>query len=130
MSSIQLSDSEWELMKVLWDCEPVSVNDIAAKLHESTQWHRKTVRTMLNRLVKKGIVEQVIIDNIQHYQALLTREECSTNATQSFLDRVFDGSFTPFLVHFTKSNKLSDEERKALEKLLEDSSPNNKDTKE
>ena len=121
MNDIQLSDTEWELMKVLWECEPASVNDLAAQVHESKHWHPKTVRTMLIRLRKKGIVKQVIKNNIQHYQALYNREECSSYATTSFLNRVFDGSITPFVTHFTKSNHLSAEERAILEKLLNES---------
>ena len=119
MSDIQLSDAEWELMKKLWQSAPASVNDIAAELNESTGWHPKTVRTMLIRLRKKGVVKVVLKNNIHHYAPIYTREECSNFATKSFLDRVFDGSITPFVAHFTKSHRLTKEERAALEKLLD-----------
>ena len=118
MNDINLSDAEWELMKVLWDCEPASVSEIAAKVESTTQWQPKIIRTMLNRLIKKGVVELSQKNNIQHYSSLYSREECSRFATKSFLDRVFDGSLTPLVAHFTKSHRLTESEKKALEKLL------------
>ena len=118
-TELQLSDTEWELMKVLWDCAPASVNQSAERTKSTMEWHPKTVRTMLIRLHKKGIVEHVLIDNIQHYQPLYSREECSQHAAESFLDRVFDGALTPMVAHFTKRRHLTAEERDALERLLE-----------
>ncbi len=119
--NLQLSDTEWELMKVLWDIAPASVNEIAESVHRSTQWHPKTVRTMLLRLHKKGIVEQLMTGNVQHYQALYSREECASFATDNFLQRVFDGALTPMVAHFTKKRRLTAEEKKTLEQLLSDS---------
>ncbi|RYY76753.1 MAG: BlaI/MecI/CopY family transcriptional regulator [Gammaproteobacteria bacterium] len=119
---IQLSDSEWELMKVLWELSPASVNDIAAQAQQVTQWHPKTVRTMLIRLHKKGIVSYVVHDGVQHYQPLFSREECESQATQSFLQRVFDGALTPMVAHFSRKQKLTPEEKAALLKLLDDDS--------
>lgn len=122
---LQLSDSEWALMKILWECAPASVNEITDKVKDSVQWHPKTVRTMLIRLDKKGIVNYVVKDGIQHYRPLYSRDECESQATQSFLQRVFDGALTPMVAHFTNTKKLSAEEKAALLKLLHDT--DNKD---
>lgn len=122
---LQLSDSEWELMKTLWSCNPASVNDITHNLKDSAQWHPKTVRTMLIRLDKKGIVSHKLQNGIQHYYSLYSREECESKATESFLQKVFDGALTPMIAHFTTKQKLTAAEKAALLTLLHDA--DNKD---
>lgn len=117
-ADLQLSDSEWDLMKILWEHAPASVNEIAEHAQAATQWHPKTVRTMLIRLDKKGIVVHNLINGIQHYQPLYCREEFESYATQTFLQRVFDGAFTPMVAHFSRKRKLTAEEKKALLSLL------------
>lgn len=124
---LQLTDSEWELMKILWECAPASVNEIAEKAKDAVQWHPKTVRTMLIRLDKKGIVDYVMQNNIQHYRPLYSREECESTATESFLQRVFDGALTPMVAHFTTKRRLTAEEKAALRELLNDDEANKGD---
>lgn len=127
---LQLSDSEWALMKVLWDCAPASVNDIAEKVKDTVQWHPKTVRTMLIRLHNKGIVDYVMEKNIQHYRPLFSREECESTATESFIQRVFDGALTPMVAHFTTKCRLTSEEKAALRELLNDDDNGDDENKE
>ena len=117
---IQLSDTEWELMKVLWEVAPASVNTIAENTRKTAQWHPKTVRTMLMRLLKKEIVKQEIVEGVQHFQPRYSREQCASFATESFLQRVFDGAVTPMVAYFTEKRGLTDEEKAALRKLLSD----------
>ena len=115
-AGLQLSGSEWDLIKILWDKNPVTANQIAEL---TPQWHPKTVRTMLIRLQKKGAVEYEVIDGIQHFKPVYEREYCESSATQSFMQRVFDGALAPMIAHFTRQQKLSDEEKKALIALLQ-----------
>lgn len=117
-SELQLSDSEWELMKILWDtAAPTSASQIAEL---TPQWHPKTVRTMLIRLQKKGAVSNNVIDGIQHFKPTHERDYCESNATQSFMQRVFDGALAPMIAHFTRQQKLTEEEKRALIALLQD----------
>ena len=118
--NLQLSDAEWELMKVLWEVAPASVNTIAENTHKTARWHPKTVRTMLLRLLKKQIVEQCIVDGVQHFQPRYSREECASFATESFIQRVFDGAVTPMVAYFTEKRGLTDAEKAVLKKLLSD----------
>lgn len=114
---LQLSGSEWDLMKILWDNTPATANQIAEL---TPQWHPKTVRTMLIRLQKKGAVGYEVIDGIQHFNPVYEREYCESSATQSFMQRVFNGALTPMIAHFARQQKLTDEEKKALIALLQD----------
>ncbi len=115
---IQISDAEWEIMKVLWQTPGLSANEVAERLADAKQWHLKTVRTLLDRLLKKEILEATVVDRLYRYTPLLTREECVSQASTSFLSKVFDGAFTPMVAHFVKNSPLSKKDRAELERIL------------
>ena len=115
----QISDAEWEIMKVVWPRSPMSVNEVAEAL-TARAWHPKTIRTMLTRLAKKGVVAYKVHDRIYRYYPLLTKEECVRTASDSFLDRVFDGALAPMVAHFAKRRRLTPDERRELERILEE----------
>ncbi|HTE43216.1 MAG TPA: BlaI/MecI/CopY family transcriptional regulator [Steroidobacteraceae bacterium] len=118
-STPQLSDGEWEVMKALWDRAPISVSDLCAHLTPATEWHPKTIRTMLIRLEKKRVVGTKSKDGIYQYYPLVSREACSRSATHSFMDRVFDGALAPMVAHFASRRALTAEEKRELKKLLD-----------
>ena len=114
----QISDAEWQVMKVLWERGPLTASELSAHLLSSTQWHPKTVRTMLIRLGKKRVVGSKIKDGVYEFHSLVTRETCVRHATQSFIDRVFDGALTPMVAHFASRGPLTADEKRELKKLL------------
>lgn len=116
--NIQISDAEWDIMKVLWQAPGLSAAEVAERLAETKQWHVKTVRTLLDRLLKKGAVEATVVDRLYRYTPLVTRDECVSQASSSFLAKVFDGAFTPMVAHFIKQSPLSKKDRAELERIL------------
>ena len=116
--NIQISDAEWEIMKVLWQAPGLSANEVAERFADTKQWHLKTVRTLLDRLLKKGVVEANVVERLYRYTPLLTRDECVSQASSSFLAKVFDGAFTPMVAHFVKNSPLSRKDRQELERIL------------
>lgn len=116
----QISAAEWEVMKVVWDHAPITVNDLCQRLASPKQRHPKTIRTMLIRLTRKGVVETKIENGIYHYCPTLSREECSRAAADSFIDRVFDGALAPMVAHFVNRRPLTPREKRELKKLLEE----------
>lgn len=115
----QISDAEWEVMKIVWQRSPVSVNEVAEAL-VGKKWHPKTIRTMLTRLAKKGVVAHKVHERIYRYYPLLTKEESVRTASDRFLDRVFDGALAPMVAHFAKRRRLTPDERKELERILKE----------
>lgn len=115
---IQISDAEWQIMKVLWQTPGLTANEVTERLAHSQEWHAKTVRTMLSRLQKKGVLEATVIDKLYRYVPQFSREECIGEASSSFLSRVFDGAFTPMMAHFVKTSPLSKKDRMELERIL------------
>lgn len=116
-----ISEAEWEVMKALWDQSPVSVNQLAERLAPARKWHAKTVRTMLNRLQRKGAVSVRIVDGVYHYSPAISRENCTQRAAESFIDRVFGGALTPMIAQLVHRRPLTAQEKRELRKLLNES---------
>jgi BlaI family penicillinase repressor len=117
----RISETEWEIMKVLWLKSPLPAQDIIDALSARDDWHPKTVKTLLNRLVKKGALGFRKEGRLYLYRPLVTEVECVTAESESFLDRVFGGSLKPLLTHFAETRKLSPAEIAELKALLKKS---------
>lgn len=118
----KISDAEWEVMKVLWKQAPCSAQSVIDAVAGPQSWSAATVKTLLNRLVRKGAVRYEKNGRAYVYSAAITEVEGRHTETVSFLDRVFDGALSPLLAHFTqRGEKLTPDDIAALEKLLGDS---------
>jgi BlaI family penicillinase repressor len=106
-------------MKVVWDQSPCSANQIIAALNRGGSWHPKTVKAFLTRLVQKKALGYKMDGRAYLYHPLVQQGECAEAASQSFLERVFGGSFQPMLAHFVARKRLSREEIRELKKLLD-----------
>lgn len=115
----QISDAEWDVMKVVWDRQPVPASDVCDQLARERSWAVRTVKTMLDRLVKKGALAYSVDGKRFLYSAKVARDACIRRESRSFLARVFDGSVTPAVVHLLSNAKLSDDELKQLRKILD-----------
>ncbi len=115
----RISETEWEVMKVVWEQAPCSASQIIAALNgRGGDWHPKTVKAFLNRLIKKKALGFKVEGRAYLYHPLASQNECADAASQSFLERVFGGSFKPMLAHFVARKRLSKEEIRELKKLL------------
>jgi BlaI family penicillinase repressor len=115
----RISETEWEVMKVVWSQGSCSAGQIIAGLQQAdASWHPRTVKAFLNRLVKKKALGFSKEGRAYLYRPLVRREECVDAASESFLDRVFGGSLKPMLVHFVQRDKLSSDEIRELRRLL------------
>ncbi|MBL7645297.1 MAG: BlaI/MecI/CopY family transcriptional regulator [Candidatus Hydrogenedentes bacterium] len=99
----KLSELEWEVMKPLWDRGPMAARDIFQAVPQEQAWAYKTLKTMLARLVKKGVLAYDQIGNSYLYRAEYTREEMTRATVGSFVNRVFDGAMQPFVACFAES---------------------------
>jgi predicted transcriptional regulator len=106
-------------MEILWRNAPRGSDDLAAALQPDTDWHENTVRTLLNRLVRKGAVCAEREGRRYLYSPVLTREQWQTHESRSLLDRVFGGRVAPLLVHFSRNEKLSAKDVAELRKLVD-----------
>lgn len=116
----RISETEWEVMKVLWAKAPCSASEVIDTLAQSDPtWHPKTIKTFLNRLVRKGVLGFRKEGRGYLYRPLVHEADCVTEVSESFLDRVFGGSLKPMLAHFVKHKKLTQAEIRELRRLLD-----------
>jgi BlaI family penicillinase repressor len=115
----QVSDAEWEVMQVLWEAAPRTASEVADAISERMQWHPKTVKTLLGRLVKKGALKFREEGNRYLYRPAFPREKYIAEESRTFLDRVFGGEAAPMLVHFVERADLSDDDIAELRALLD-----------
>ena len=115
----RISDTEWEVMRVVWTHHPVTAADIIGRLAATdSTWHPKTVRTLLSRLVGKKALDYEPRGRAYVYKPRITEEECIAAASGSFLDRVFGGALRPMLAHFIEQRRLTREDLEELRALL------------
>jgi BlaI family penicillinase repressor len=120
----RISDTEWEIMRIVWLKHPLTANEIIEQLASADSgWHPKTARTLLARLVQKGALGYEAKGRTYVYSPLVSEEDCVTTASESFLDRVFGGSLKPMLAHFVERQKLTRRDVEELEKLLDGNPP-------
>ena len=113
-----ISESEWEIMNVLWDKAPQTANDIIVSLQESTHWKPKTIRTLLDRLVQKDVVGVNKNLRVYTFYPLYTQEECQRAETESFINRIYGGTLKSMLVQFIQEDTLSDDDVNELRFIL------------
>ena len=122
MNTPDISESEWQVMEVLWEESPRTASEVAKELKEKTGWAENTVRTLLTRLLDKGALKIDGLDEPpRRFVPAVKREACVKAESTSFLERIFNGATKPLLVHFTKNARLTPDEVKELKKLLDQS---------
>ena len=128
----RISDTEWEIMHIIWGQHPLTASEVVEKLAtKDASWHPKTVRTLLARLVRKKALDYQADGRAYVYSPLVSEAECVATASESYLDLVFGGTFSPMLAHFVERRRLSKEEMEELRRLLDGQSraQNNKPKK-
>ena len=115
----RISETEWEIMNVVWTKGPTAAAGIIEALQAvDPSWHPKTAGTLLNRLVRKGALAFRKEGRGYIYHALVRREACVAAESDSFLNRLFGGSFKPMLAYMLESKKLKSGEIAELQEIL------------
>ncbi|KFN05557.1 MAG: BlaI/MecI/CopY family transcriptional regulator [Paenibacillus macerans] len=121
MSQIpRISEAEWEVMKVFWQSSPASANDVIEALSDDKDWKPATVKTLINRLLKKKALGFHKEGKTYLYSPLVTEEECIRAESKSFLKRLYGGALKPMFVQFLKEERLTEEEIKELKQILDE----------
>jgi BlaI family penicillinase repressor len=115
----KISEAEWRICQVLWRHSPKTANEIVSTLADTTSWNPRTIKTLLNRLVKKNVVSYENHGREYRYFPRLSEAECVQAQTQSFVNRVFSGAVGPMVATFINSQQLTPREIAELKKILE-----------
>jgi predicted transcriptional regulator len=115
-----LTPQELAIMKVVWELETATVRDVYEHLRSRRTIAYTTVLTMMKILEQKGYVKKTRDDRAFVYRATRPRSQVIGGMVREFVDRVFDGASRPMLLHLVKQTKLSEKERKALLRAIEE----------
>ena len=113
-----ISGAETLVMQALWQHSPATAEEVVAAV-SAHGWQEATVKTLLNRLLKKGAIRADRDGRRYLYTPVLEREAWISEASEGLLDRVFGGRVAPLVAHFSKHRKLGKDDIAELRKLLE-----------
>ena len=117
----KISDSEWEVMKIIWQNDSIPSPKIINELQEKTNWKASTIKTLINRLLNKEAISFTKKGKEYYYFSIVSEEECIREESESFLNKVFNGSLNSMVVNFVKSQKLTKDEIDELRAILNNS---------
>lgn len=116
----QISEAEFEVMKVIWKYAPISTNEVTEKLTQTTDWSPKTIQTMLKRLVTKKALTYEKQSRVFVYTPLVPETEYIRQESNSFLNKYYNGNIVSMLTFYLEDDKLSKTELDTLRHLLSD----------
>jgi predicted transcriptional regulator len=111
----ELTEAEWAIIKAVWEMEPCTAPDIQHKLRRQTAWTYSTVRTLMDRMVVKGLLASDKMRNLTVYRSAVTREQAQRGELFYALKHAFNGALTPMVQCLLDTGTLSEDELAELE---------------
>ena len=118
----QLTPTELDVMKILWDADGLSAREIHQRIGEFQDWAYSTTRTTIERMVRKGLVEKNSFHGLHVYRASVSRASGLARLVRDFAHQVLEGSHVPVVSLFADSGALSAQEIEELSLLLQETS--------
>ncbi|OHB63158.1 MAG: hypothetical protein A2168_01485 [Planctomycetes bacterium RBG_13_50_24] len=117
-NAVELTEAEWEIMKVVWEKEPCAAGTVQETLAGSRDRAYSTVKTTMDRMVEKGFLEIERIRNLQLFKSCISEVDARRGEFRKMLKRAFDGALTPMMQFLIEHECLSKEEASQLRKLV------------
>lgn len=118
--NLELFESEWAILQAVWELEPCAAPTVQEALQSKKGWAYTTVKTMMDRMVKKGLLKTEKIRNLYLYSSAVTQSQARKSEIARTLKRAFNGTFTPMMQFLIENDELSEEEYGHLERLIEE----------
>lgn len=124
MGELTPSENEWVIMEVLWESEtPLTASQIIEKLKGIKEVSPKTIRVLINRLLKKGIIGYTVDahdSRVYHYYSVKSREACLDEKSARFVNSYFKGNPLGMVAALMENRRFSDEQIDELIQILKD----------
>ncbi|KON88114.1 beta-lactamase repressor [Sporosarcina globispora] len=114
----QISEAEYEVMKVVWKFEPISTPEVVEKLSKKSDWKPNTIHTMLARLVKKNALQARKDGRVFIYTSLIEEHKYVEQKSKSFLQQFFGGTLNSMVLNLIENEQLSNDDISELKKIL------------
>lgn len=116
----RISDAEWLVMTVLWSAPGLTAEQVVASLQGRVTWNARTIRTLINRLLRKTALRYEKEGRRYRYFPAVNQEQCVREERRSFVQRVYGGTVTPMLAAFIEDAKLSSDDIDELKRMLDE----------
>lgn len=116
-----INETEWDLLQVLWERERATAREVMGDLQERRGWAYSTVKTMLDRMVDKGLVASRRVGPVWEFSPAVQPADAQRSAWKRFVNSAFGGSMAPALEFLAGDARLKKRERDALRALLDES---------
>ena len=113
-----ISQNEFDILKIIWQHKRLSSREIHDKINSSTGWAYSTTRTVIDRMAKKGILAKNKFHGINLYSAEISRVRCIAGQISSFAAKVLEADPLSMLPLFAKADVLTNDEIDELKKIL------------
>jgi BlaI family penicillinase repressor len=120
MDSLKISDSEWEIMKIIWQNPNCTAGEVIDALKDKKEWQPKTVKTLIRRLVDKKALGYEQYKREYKYYPLVEERDCVKEESKSCLQRVYRGYLKNMLLNFIEDESLTKEDIDELTRILEE----------
>ena len=114
----KISGAESHIMEALWTQGPMTAEEIVQTVGPAQAWGEATVKTLINRLLKKKALASEREAGRARYRPLVSREDYVTGESQGLLDRLFGGELAPLVAHYAHHRQLSPDEIGRLKRLI------------
>lgn len=116
MSAITLGTIERKFAELIWAKEPVTTSELVKLAEKEFSWKRTTTHTVIKRLCDKGLFE----NNRGTVKALISEKEFLSLESRAFVQESFSGSLPAFIAAFASGSVLSEDDIKAISKMIEE----------
>ena len=117
---VELTEAEWQIMKVVWEKEPCAAGTVQESLAESRNWAYSTVKTTMDRMAEKGFLQIQRIRNLQLFKSCVSEVDAKRGEFRKMLKRAFDGALTPMMQFLIEHEGLSNNEAAQLRKFVQE----------
>jgi predicted transcriptional regulator len=115
-----ISPAELKVLQTLWNNSPLSAAQIVLELEKTETWHNRTIKSLINRLLKKKVIGHKEDGNRYLYFPLIKQNEYQEITSSSFIHRIFGGKISPLVAHFAKHEKITNEDLIELKAILQE----------
>ena len=117
-ANIELTEAEWTIIQAVWAAEPCSAPHIREKLRAKTGWAYSTVRTLMDRMVAKGLLSAGKVRHLTLFRSAVTRQQAQRSELLYALKHAFNGALTPMVQCLLDTGEISGQELAQLEALI------------
>ena len=114
----RIGEAEYAVMEVLWEQAPLTASEVAERVPVARGWSIRTVKTMLGRLLAKGILSHEEDGRRYLYRPAIARADYVAQESGRLIDRMFGGKVTPLVAHLAERDRLSPADIAEIEALL------------